>query len=86
MKAWARGFIILITNFHRYAYTTLAMTTAYGGLKYTILSSNFTTEMQGQKGGIERTRLNQMFEVITDEITIYHFYNSRNPLHDEYNK
>lgn len=62
------------------------MTAAYASIKYTNLTiPKHLTEMEGA-GGIERTRINQMFEVVDDEITLYHFYNSTHPLHDETNR
>ena len=43
------------------------------------------TEMISRKDN-EQYRLNQMFDVISDEVTIYHFYNSNNPLHEDFNR
>ena len=59
---------------------TASMAALYGGLKLTKMQ-NFA-EMDAH---LSKARLNQMFEVIADEIGLYHFYNSGNPLHDEFN-
>lgn len=69
----------------RYAYASVAMSSLYGFTKLSKFQFYNYTETEG-KGGIDRTRINQMFELIEDEITLYHFYNSNNPLHDEMNK
>lgn len=59
---------------------TVSMATLYGGLKLSKMQ-NFA-EMDAH---LSKARLSQMFEVIADEIGLYHFYNSTNPLHDEFN-
>jgi hypothetical protein len=59
---------------------TGSMAILYGGLKLSKIQ-NFA-EMDAH---LSKVRLSQMFEVIADEISIYHFYNSSNSLHDEFN-
>lgn len=62
------------------------MSTAFAAIKlmnYKPIVVN--TEMISSKQN-EQHRLNQMFDVISDEVTIYHFYNSANPLHEDFNR
>lgn len=53
----------------------------YAGLKFTQIQ----TEMQSRQQHTAKANLYQMFEVIPDELCFYHFYNSNNPLQEEFN-
>ena len=71
---------------YRYSLIAFGMSATFTGIKLMNYKPLFiNTEMISRKEN-ELHRLNQMFDVIGDEVTIYHFYNSDNPLHEDFNK
>ena len=69
---------------YRYALAASTLSTLYVGAKLSNFKMPQFSEMQSSES-VAKARLNQMFEVLPDEITIYHFYNSTDLLHDEFN-
>ena len=44
------------------------------------------TEMAGASFHVAKSNLNRVFDLEPTELTLYHFYDPENPLHEEYNK